>query len=382
MAEHRTTKAALRQAQKFEAVVHLTGGIAHDFNNLLTVVIGNLVLARAHAGADRALMRRLDGALHSAERGAALIQRLLGFARQQRLDPRSIDLRRLMAGIEPLLRRTLGRAIDLVITATADLAPAQVDSNQLELAILNLAINARDAMPGGGALRIGLENQKTKRGSPPELKPGEYAVISIADRGTGIDEATLGRGFAPFFTTKEAGAGSGLDLLMVQGFAAQSAGAVQIRRRPGAGTTLELWLPKAEDPPPAAADGPAAREPDIPFGAATILLCDDDGDVRGFISEFLGSIGYRVHVANDATAALDLLERCKEIELLIVDYAMPGTNGLETIRRARHRRPSVKPLLITGHAGAFAGNTRGIPLLRKPFSPEELARRVAGILTA
>ena len=381
VAEHRTTEAALRQAQKFEAIGHLTGGIAHDFNNLLTVVIGNLVLAQGHAGADPALARLLDRALQSAERGVALIQRLLGFARRQRLDPQSIDLRRLITGIEPLLRQTVGQAIDLVITAAADLVPAHVDANQLELAILNLAINARDAMPEGGSLRIGVENRNADSASPPELRPGPYAVILIADSGTGMDEATLARAFDPFFTTKAAGAGSGLGLPMVQGFAAESGGAVQIRSRPGSGTTVELWLPQADEPS-APTDGPEARETEVPAGTASILLCDDDGDVRRFISEFLGSIGYRVHAANDGELALELLERRKEIELLIVDYAMPGMNGLETIRQARQRRPRVKRLLITGYAGAIAGNTTGIPLLRKPFSPAELARRVAAILTA
>jgi signal transduction histidine kinase len=381
MAEHQTTEAALRQAQKFEAVGHLTGGIAHDFNNLLTVVIGNLLLARGRAGADPALARLLDGALQSAERGVALIQRLLGFARRQRLDPQSTDLRRLVAGVEPLLRQTLGDAIDLLIAAGPDLAPARVDANQLELAILNLAINARDAMAAGGSLRIGLENRNADSGSPPELTLGQYAVIAIADSGTGMDEETLARAFDPFFTTKAAGAGSGLGLPMVQGFAAQSGGAVQIRSRPGAGTTVELWLPQADDPP-AATDRPGARETEAPGGAAGILLCDDDDDVRCFIGEFLASLGYDVHVATDGGEALRFLERCANIELLIVDYAMPGMNGLETIRRARQQLPDLKPLLITGYASGVSGNTAGISLLRKPFAPAELARRVAEILAA
>jgi signal transduction histidine kinase len=381
MAEHRTTEAALRQAQKFEAVGHLTGGIAHDFNNLLTVVIGNLLLARGHAGADPTLARLLDSALQSAERGVGLIQRLLGFARRQSLDPRSTDLRRLVGGVEPLLRQTLGEAIDLRIVADADLAPARVDANQLELAILNLAINARDAMPAGGSLRIGLENRSTDSGSPPELRPGQYAVIAIADSGTGMDEDTLARAFDPFFTTKAAGAGSGLGLPMVQGFAAQSGGAVQIRSRPGAGTTVELWLPQADEPP-AATDGLETGETEAPGGAAGILLCDDDDDVRHFTGEYLASLGYEVHVANDGGEALRLLERRADIELLIVDYAMPGINGLETIRRARQRLPRLKPLLITGYASGVSGNTAGISLLRKPFAPAELAQRVAEILGA
>jgi signal transduction histidine kinase/CheY-like chemotaxis protein len=382
MAEHRTTEAALRQAQKFEAIGHLTGGIAHDFNNLLTVVIGNLSLARGRVAADPALVRLLEGALQSAERGVGLIQRLLGFARRQRLDPRSIDVHGLVAGIDPLLRQTLGQSIDLVIAASADLAPAQVDANQLELAILNLAINARDAMPGGGSLRIGLENRRSDRAAPPEVKPGDYVAISIADTGTGMDEATLARAFDPFFTTKEAGVGSGLGLPMVQGFAAQSGGAVQIRSGPGAGTTVELWLPKADAPPVEAPAAPSPVDAEPPHGSGGILLCDDDADVRRFICEFLTSAGYAVQVANDGGTALHLLDHGAEVELLIVDYAMPGMNGLETIRRARERRPGLKPLLITGYAGAVAGNVTGIPMLRKPFAPAELARRVAEILAA
>jgi signal transduction histidine kinase len=379
MAEHRTTEAALRQAQKFEAIGHLTGGIAHDFNNLLTVVIGNLLLARGHAGVDPALARLLDGALQSAERGVALIQRLLGFARRQRLDPRPIDLRRLVAGIEPMLRQILGQAVNMVVAAGGDLEPAQADANQVELAILNLAINARDAMPAGGSLRIGLEKRAADHAAPAELGAGDYAVISIADSGAGMDEATLARVFDPFFTTKEAGTGSGLGLPMVQGFAMQSGGAVQIRSRLGAGTTVELWLPTANELPVDAADN--EREAELAHGTATILLCDDDDDVRHFIGDFLASIGYAVHAAQEGGMALRLLDRHAEIALIIVDYAMPGMNGLETIREACFRRPGLKSLLVTGYAGAVAGSTAGVPLLRKPFAPAELARCVADILT-
>lgn len=234
-------------------------------------------------------------------------------------------------------------------------------------------------MPEGGSLRIGMENRSTDRDSPAELRPGEYAVISIADNGTGMDEETLARAFDPFFTTKEAGTGSGLGLPIVQGFAVQSGGAMQIRSRPGAGTTVELWLPQAADPP-AAADGPPARETEIPRGNASVLLCDDDDDVRQFISEFLASAGYAVRVAKDGGMALRLLEHHADIDLMIVDYAMPGINGLETIRQAWQRRPGLKPLLITGYADVVTGSTTGIPLLRKPFAPAELAHRGAEIL--
>jgi len=253
ISERKTTEAALRQAQKLEAVGQLTGGIAHDFNNLLTVVIGNLTLAIGRTGDNPAALPLLQGALQAAERGVALIQRLLAFARKQQLDARSVDLNRLVVGIEDLLRRTLGTRIRLAINAEADLAPARVDANQLELAILNLTINARDAMPEGGVLHIGLQNCRANHRAPPELSPGEYIVVSISDTGTGMDKVTLARAFDPFFTTKEVGSGSGLGLPMVQGFAAQSGGAVRIQSKVGEGTAVELWLPRADEPPAEAA---------------------------------------------------------------------------------------------------------------------------------
>lgn len=249
IAEREATEAALRQAQKLEAIGQLTGGIAHDFNNLLTIVSGNLTLAIGRTANNSASIPLLQSALQAAERGGALVQRLLAFARKQRLDPQPVDLSRLVTGIEDLLRRTLGDHTHLTIVRGADLALALVDANQLELAILNLAINARDAMPSGGTLRIDLDNRRTGDNSPPELPHGDYVVLSIADTGAGMDEATLARAFEPFFTTKEMGSGSGLGLSMVQGFAAQSGGSVQIRSRPGKGTAVDLWLPRADEPP-------------------------------------------------------------------------------------------------------------------------------------
>ena len=247
--EREATEAALRQAQKLEVVGQLTGGISHDFNNLLTVVIGNLALAIGRAGDNPAALPLLQAALQAAERGVALIQRLLTFARRQKLDARSVDLNVLIAGIEDLLRRTLGSRIRLVLNAETDLAPARVDANQLELAVLNLTINARDAMPKGGVLHLTLRNSGADQRLPPDLSPGEYVVLSISDSGTGMDEVTLARVFEPFFTTKEIGSGSGLGLPMVQGFAAQSGGAVWIQSKVREGTTVELWLPRADEPP-------------------------------------------------------------------------------------------------------------------------------------
>ena len=255
IAERQATEAALHQAQKLEAIGQLTGGIAHDFNNLLTIVIGNLTLAMGRTGGNPSTRPLLQSALQAAERGGALIQRLLAFARRQRLDPKPVDLSRLLAGIEELLGHTLGGGVRLAISSEPGLPPALVDANQLELAILNLTINARDAMPEGGSLQIALGRRRAGDGSPPELSQGEYVVVSIGDTGTGMDEETLARAFEPFFTTKGLGAGSGLGLPMVQGFAAQSGGAVQIRSKLGEGTTIELWLPRAEEP---GLDKPAA----------------------------------------------------------------------------------------------------------------------------
>ncbi len=380
IAERESTEAALRQAQKLEAVGQLTGGIAHDFNNLLTVVIGNLALAEARLGENAEVARLLKGALRAGERGVALIQRLLAFARQQRLDPRPVDLSRLIDGIEDLLRRTLGPQIMLVTRAAADVGPARIDPEQLELAILNLAINARDAMPQGGTLLIGLENRASGGNAPVELVAGGYVVLSIVDNGTGMEERVLARAFDPFFTTKEIGAGSGLGLPMVQGFAAQSGGAVHIRSQPGTGTTVELWLPQAAEP---ALDVPAEIEhgASLQRSTAAILLCDDDADVRRFLASFLQGAGYTVHQADGPRSALQILETTIEISLFVIDYAMPEMNGLETIRQAWQRRPGLKPLLITGHPGAWSGSISGVPLLRKPFTPDQLARHVAAILT-
>jgi signal transduction histidine kinase len=249
IAEREATEEVLRQAQKLEAIGQLTGGISHDFNNLLTVIIGNLALAIRKAGDNPNILPLLRNALQGAERGASLTQRLLAFARKQRLDPRSVDLNRLVGGMEDLLRRTLGDQVRIAISADVDLAPARVDANQLELAILNMAIDARDAMPQGGILRIDLRNSSLGRDAASELSPGDYVVLLISDTGTGMDEATLSRAFEPFFTTKDIGSGSGLGLPMVQGFAAQSGGAVRIYSKVGEGTTVELWLPVADEPP-------------------------------------------------------------------------------------------------------------------------------------
>ena len=376
ISERRATEAALHQAQKLEAVGHLTGGIAHDFNNLLTVVIGNLMLARGRAGGNVTLAPLLDNAMQAAERGVAQIQRLLGFARRQRLDPRSVDLSRLVTGINALLGHTLGPGIDLLIAADADLAPAHVDANQLELAILNLTINARDAMPVGGSLKIGLENHATSRDSPPELTSGKYVVISITDTGTGMDAATLAQAFDPFFTTKDAG--SGLGLPTVQGFAAQSGGAVRISSKPSAGTTVELWLPKADEPP-RDFDRSELSAAEMPRGAANICSVTMMTMCGALSASFSGP---------PATPSTRQAARKRRSASWTKRRDRPADRRLRDAGDERARNDPAGPTAAAGAEAAADHRPRrcdghravGIPLLRKPFAPAELARIVAEIL--
>jgi signal transduction histidine kinase/CheY-like chemotaxis protein len=373
--ERRATENRLHQAQKMEAMGQLTGGIAHDFNNLLTSVIGHIELAQRRVGGDPRLAALLDSAQLAAQRGATLTQRLLAFARRQHLEPRSVDVPQVVAGVEKLLQQTIGPAIRLVVEAEKGLWPARIDPHQLELAILNLALNARDAMPGGGTLRIKSAAGHAERGGLPELSPGDYVVVSVSDSGSGMDPQTLARAFEPFFTTKEVGRGSGLGLPMVQGFAAQSGGAVQIDSAPDKGTTAELWLPRAET---ADAERDAAKPAAVGSGApARILVCDDDKGVREFVGTVLRDGGHTVWEADGASAALRILEDEQPIDLFLVDYAMPEMNGAAVIERARDRHPGLKLLMMTGDAEALHSiDAGGVPLLPKPFKSAQLNERV------
>jgi signal transduction histidine kinase len=380
-AQRKVAEDQLHQAQKMEALGQLTGGIAHDFNNLLTAVIGSLELAQERTGGDPQMARLLQGALSAAERGATLIQQLLAFARRQPLQPRRVSVSAVIDDTEKILKQTISPDVCLLIRAEPGLRPAWVDPNQLELAVLNLALNARDAMPAGGRLQIACENRRAEAGStPPDLVAGDYVVVTVSDSGTGMSEATLARAFEPFFTTKEAGRGSGLGLSMVQGFAGQSGGAVQIDSSLGEGTNVTLWLPCAEgrsaesvwSEPGGSALGPSQ---------ARILVCDDDGDVRALVGEFLRSNGCTVWEANNPTLALQILERERPIDLLLVDYAMPEMTGPAVIDRSQTYQPGLKALLITGYAEALrADGISGIPVLSKPFRVAELSRRIAEIL--
>ncbi len=354
---------------------------AHDFNNLLTAVIGNLELARKRTGSDPHMAGLLEAALSAAERGATLIKDLLAFARRQPLHPKEVDVSTVVDDAEKILTQTIGPSVRLAIRTAPDLRPAWVDPNQLALAILNLALNARDAMPDGGRLQIACENRRADPDNAPgDLATGDYVIVAVSDTGTGMSEATLAHAFEPFFTTKGAGRGSGLGLSMVQGFAAQSGGAVQITSSLGKGTTVELWLPQAEGRSTVSVSA-MPRASALKERRATILVCDDDVDVRSLVGSSLRAVGYTVWEANNPALALQILRREQPIDLLVVDYAMPEMNGLAVIDRARAYQPGLKMLLITGYAEALRNNgVFGIPVLPKPFKVAELSRRIAEIL--
>src|SRR5437016_10894191 len=341
----------LRQAHKMEAIGQLTGGIAHDFNNLLTAVIGHLEMAEARICEDRGVTALLQAALRAADRGATLTRHLLAFARRQHLEPMPVDAKAVVDNVAKILRRTIGPDIPLSIHAEPGLPPAWIDPNQLELAILNLALNARDAMPEGGILRIDTGCRRLGNGgSPPDLVFGDFVVISVLDTGTGMNPETLARAFEPFFTTKEAGRGSGLGLSIVHGFAAQSGGSVRITSSLGKGTKVDLWLPRANGEavnvnyPDREADLNGAQP-----GQARILVCDDDADVRAVVGSSLRDSGYAVWEAENPARAFEILERERPIDLLVVDYAMPEMNGLAVINRAQACQDGLKALLISGH---------------------------------
>jgi signal transduction histidine kinase/ActR/RegA family two-component response regulator len=383
IAQRRVAEDRLRQAHKMEAIGQLTGGIAHDFNNLLTAIVGHLEMAESRIVRDLRTSGLIQAALRAADRGATLTRHLLAFARRQHLEPRAVDIAAVVDGVEKMLRQTIGPDIRLVTQVGSDLPPAWADPNQLELAILNLALNARDAMPVGGTLQIAAENRRTETGvSPPDLSAGNYLIVSVSDTGAGMNPETLARAFEPFFTTKEAGRGSGLGLSIVHGFAAQSGGSVRITSSPGNGTSVDLWLPRAEGDLIKCGD----PEPEVSItelGQSRILVCDDDADVREVVGAFLSDSGYVVWEAANPFLAFEILEREWPIDLLIADYAMPGMNGLAVIDRAQTHYHGLRVLLMSGHADMLqVGGVSGIPLLAKPFKVGELKRRITETLHA
>jgi len=375
--DHELALAKLHEAQKLETLGQLTGGVAHDFNNLLTPVIGNLDLLRRRLTPTDPSQRLIDAGMQAASRAATLVQRLLAFARRQDLSVRSVNVGALLEGMSDLIRRSLDPAIEVQISHSADLPPARVDPNQLELAILNLAINARDAMPRGGTLHIEADSVTSQGGGG--LQPGDYVRIAVRDSGTGMDQQTLARAIEPFFSTKGVGKGTGLGLSMVHGLAAQLGGVLNIRSRPGEGTTAEIWLPEA--PEAASSQDLEARPLVRAPRQATILLVDDEELVRVATADMLGDLGYEVTEANSGAEALRLLRLGDEPDLMITDYLMPGMNGVQLIEDARAIAPEMQVMLITGYSTVAEGPGASVARLAKPFRQSDLAALVADLLT-
>jgi signal transduction histidine kinase/CheY-like chemotaxis protein len=376
--ERESAQELLRQSQKMESLGNLTGGIAHDFNNLLTVIIGNISMVKSVA-LDSDAQRYLRNALKAGESAISLTQGLLAFARKQVLQPKSVDLLRLVEGMQSSLVRTIGSEVRLSVVDNPDLWPALVDPNQLELIILNLAINANDAMPRGGALSITAANGKSGPDAPHGLAPGDYVVLTVSDTGIGMDEVTLARATEPFFSTKEAGKGTGLGLSIMQGVVTQSGGATRLRSQPAHGTQVEVWLPRAHTPPEETAIHELYSE-ERDTGA--ILVCDDNSAVLEFICDALKGKGYQVLPVTNGRKALSVLKDNRAIRLLVVDFTMPEMNGAAVAREVRARRPRLPILLITGNADpeAIQADLPDVPMLRKPFDREQLTARVADLL--
>ncbi|MGO4570429.1 response regulator [Microvirga sp. 2TAF3] len=374
--ERKVMEMRLRQADKMQALGTLAGGVAHDFNNLLMAVLGSLDLASRRAPDDPRLNRLLQNATYAAERGASLTQRLLSFSRQRDLRLQAVDVNHVIADMNDLLMRTLGGVIRIEKSLSEGLWMAMVDPDQLELAVLNLCINARDAMPENGVLTLSTRNQTVSEGEIADMTGGDYVVISVADTGAGIPPDVLNRVLEPFFTTKEVGKGTGLGLPMVYGLAQQSGGTVTIDSTVGVGTVVELYLSRTaagrhDAPPKEAAAMPSAPK-------VRVLLVDDDAEVRAVTAAYLSEMGHRVVEASDGAAGIDILKADDQIDLLIADFAMPGITGLDLAIQARRHRPDLGVLLVTGYADPER-MPEGYPMLQKPFGRSELAAKVTEV---
>jgi signal transduction histidine kinase/CheY-like chemotaxis protein len=370
---------AVRQLQKIEALGRLTGGVAHDFNNLLTAVMGSLELALKRVS-DPRVTRLLTGAMEAANRGARLTQHMLAFARQQNVRMLPVSVNATLRGMDEMLRRTIGPQIVVEYALDEDLWPAVADPTQLEVAVLNLGINGRDAMPLGGSLRLTTDNLAAGAPRPSGVPDGEMVVVSISDTGEGMTEEVRGRAIEPFFTTKGVGRGTGLGLSMADGIARQAGGGLAIESQPGRGTTIRVFLPRARDLAAAEAEAEAVAGADEPVD---MLLVDDDAQVRALAAEMLSELGHRVTQAEDGPGAIAKLREHPEITLMIVDYAMPGMNGGEVARRVAQLRADLAMVFVTGYAdrGALQEWTaRGYPLLAKPFTLPRLAEAIAASL--
>lgn len=375
-AQRESAEDQLRQVQKLEMIGQLTGGVAHDFNNLLTAVMANLSLLQRHLPAGDARAQRLiDGAMQGANRGASLTQRLLAFSRRQRLELAPTDVVALITDMKGLLERSIGPSIELSFELTTAPAVSLIDANQVELALLNLAVNARDAMPEGGELRIGVDHV---RGPAPDLPEGEFVRIWVSDTGAGMDAETLQRAIDPFFSTKELGKGTGLGLSMVHGLAVQQQGALRLSSTLGQGTRAELFLPVTQERP-----APAQQLEDntiAPAKRSRILLVDDDVLIAMSSVEMLEDLGHDVVEANSGKQALDLLTKGESVDLMITDFAMPGMNGAQLIESVRAQFPHLPILLATGYAELPNGKLSDIPKIGKPYTQPQLASEVARLL--
>ena len=380
----------LYQSQKMDAVGQLTGGVAHDFNNLLTIILGNLDTAKRTLenwkdGAQARLARAIDHATVGAQRAATLTGHLLAFSRRQPLEPKLLDVNRLLTHLSGFLKTSLGESVQLEVVGTAGIWQIEADPVQLENAILNLALNARDAMPNGGQLTVEASNvflDEDYCQRHTEVKPGQYVQIAITDTGLGMNKEVLDRAFDPFFTTKQPGQGTGLGLSQVYGFVKQSGGHVKIYSEPNHGTTVKTYLPRAygvsEDTERSQIDAPSA------YGSETILLVEDDADVRAFVADVLRELNYRVLEAEDAKSALRLLDQENTVDLLLTDVILPGPNGRELAEVAVGKRPGLKVLFMTGYSrNAIVHQGRldpGVELIQKPLTQSALAERIRDLL--
>jgi CheY-like chemotaxis protein/nitrogen-specific signal transduction histidine kinase len=382
--ERRKTETALAQAQRLETVGRLTGGVAHDFNNLLTVMVGALDIIQRHSDKPDRVRRLSEAALTAGRKGERLTRQLLAFSRRQEFQLETVDLPRLIRGCEPLVRRALGEAVPFEIQAGEDLGCVQLDAVQFEAALLNLIVNAKDAVENGGSVTLRADRVRLNAGQLPDLEAGDYLRVSVIDTGVGMSPEVAARALEPFFTTKEIGKGTGLGLAQVYGFARQSGGQVQVESAPGAGTAVSIFLPCAAaeaEPAPL----PEALEPRPLEPGKTVLLVEDDEGVRQVAESLLTELGCSVVTADDGPEALRLLEHAPQVDLLLTDVVMPGMNVSVFAAKARALRPGLPVLYMSGYErlGAPAESWPHLEhVIAKPFSRAALLARVSQALTA
>lgn len=373
----------LLQAQKMESIGQLTGGIAHDFNNLLMAAMSSLTLLRKRLTEDSRGLRLLDNAMQAAERGAALTRRMLVFGRRQELTPCRLDIPALVTGMTDMLDRSLGSAVEIETRFPLRLHQAIADANQLEMALLNLVVNARDAMPDGGVITISARDQQVHSGDPTGLEPGAYVSLSVADRGSGMDAKTLARAREPFFTTKGVGKGTGLGLSMVHGLAEQSGGRLLLESSPGQGTTAEVWLPATETEKRHSEAPVSLSEEQFPVTSPLkILAVDDDALVLMNTTALLEDLGHKPMEAYSGEEALEIFRHAPDIDLVITDQAMPRMTGVQLVDALRKDRPGVPVIIATGYGELPPGIALNVSRLAKPFSQSDLARSLAAIFPA